>query len=531
MGAHRLISARRNVKVKAALSALILAASSFTLAQADAGAATAYSTVQPGAFTGYAFDACTAPSSKSMAAWRANSPYKAIGIYIGGAARGCTQANLTAAWVQEQVTAGWKLLPIYVGPQATCATVTKKTLIDNQNAQAQGRTVAGDAVTQATALGLAKQSIIIYDLEAYNTSDATCRAGILSFLNGWTVRLHELGYLSGFYSSVSSGIADQIAVYNTSGYARPDYIDFARWDQVVTTTDAKIPATAWPGKRRMKQYRGGHTETYGDVTINIDNNYVDFAPPPSATMADFNGNGFADFMAKQTSNGNVYVYPGNGTGISSRITVATNWKSMNAIIRIGDLNRDGKEDVIARQTNGDLWFYPGTGTGFGTRKKLATKQTAIRELTAAGDLNKDGYPDMVAVQGGTLYLYPGAAGAKFGARKAIYSAGWTTLYELSGVGDFNRDGYPDLVARQNSTGTLFLFPGKKGAYGSNKTSLGTGWNGVRDIVGVGDFDRDGYTDLVGVRTKDSALLLWRGNGKSLSYKTLYSAFKGSTPLA
>ena len=31
------------------------------------------------------------------------SRYRGIGIYFGGAARGCTQANLTAAWVKEQI--------------------------------------------------------------------------------------------------------------------------------------------------------------------------------------------------------------------------------------------------------------------------------------------------------------------------------------------------------------------------------------------------------------------------------------------
>src|SRR4051812_31723719 len=116
MGAHALIEPRRSVAIKASFLALVLAASLFALARANATAATAYSTVQPGSFTGSAFDACTAPPAASMTAWKA-SPYKAIGIYIGGVSRGCTQANLTAAWVQQQVTAGWKLLPLYVGPQ------------------------------------------------------------------------------------------------------------------------------------------------------------------------------------------------------------------------------------------------------------------------------------------------------------------------------------------------------------------------------------------------------------------------------
>ena len=306
--------AHRRRTVRALFCVVIVLLSSFTLTRADAIVTTAFTTVQPGTFTGYAFDACTAPSSAAMTAWKESSPYRAVGVYFGGINRGCTQANLTPAWVREQVTAGWRLLPLYVGPQATCTKATKKKhLIDNAKADAQGRDIASDAVAQAVSLGLAKQSVLIYDMEAYSTDDPVCRAGVLAFMSGWTARLHDLGYFSGFYSSVSSGVADQVANYATPRYVRPDYLDFARWDKVVTLSDPEIPDTAWAPHRRMKQYQGGHKETYGGVTINIDNNYVDFAILPPARMADFTGNGWSDVLARTASTGNLVIYPGNGT--------------------------------------------------------------------------------------------------------------------------------------------------------------------------------------------------------------------------
>src|SRR5690349_18992528 len=96
-----LTPARRKVGIAALISAVVLGASSFALMRADG--ATNFSTVQPGNFTGSAFDACTAPTSASMKAWREKSPYKAIGIYIGGINRGCAQPQLTPEWVKEQV--------------------------------------------------------------------------------------------------------------------------------------------------------------------------------------------------------------------------------------------------------------------------------------------------------------------------------------------------------------------------------------------------------------------------------------------
>ena len=46
-------------------------------------------------YTGLGFDACSTPCPTTMAAWAA-SPYRAIGVYIGGANRACSQPNLTA---------------------------------------------------------------------------------------------------------------------------------------------------------------------------------------------------------------------------------------------------------------------------------------------------------------------------------------------------------------------------------------------------------------------------------------------------
>src|SRR3954454_11772125 len=88
-----------------------------------ASPARAANVVTPGNFTGYGFDQCTAPTQRAMDAWLTGSPYWAVGIYISGDSRGCTsQPNLTPAWVGTQLSKGWRLLPIALGPQASCTT-------------------------------------------------------------------------------------------------------------------------------------------------------------------------------------------------------------------------------------------------------------------------------------------------------------------------------------------------------------------------------------------------------------------------
>ncbi|MEV0898863.1 glycoside hydrolase domain-containing protein [Actinoplanes sp. NPDC049802] len=497
----------------------------------NATAATALAP-QPGNFTGHGFDACTAPSSDTMAAWLKSSPYRAVGIYFGGANRGCTQKNLTAAWVREQVNRGWRMIPLYVGPQASCTNVTRKNLIDDTRAAAQGRATADDAVRQASALGLSRESVLIYDMEAYDSKNTACREGVLAFMSAWTGRLHDHGYFSGYYSSAASGIADMVAVHGKPGYVRPDYIDFARWDQVVTVSDKVIPETYWQPRRRMKQYRGAHQETWGGVTINIDNDYLDVARLPSAGQSDWNRNGWPDVLARTTATGNLYAYPGNGVHVSedSRTKVGS-YASANALLRM-DLNRDGHVDLIVRNRAGAVYFHPGLSSGrFGARKRLYKNLSHLRELTAIGDLNRDGYPDMLAAQtsNGNVYLYPGKKGAKFGKRTAIAYGDWNNRSEFTGVGDFDRDGFPDLLVKLNSNNGLYLYRGKQGGL---QTALRIGSAaGLRDLYGIGDFDRDGHPDVAAVQTSTGDLLLQRGTGTALTAgPRLSTGYKGRSPL-
>jgi hypothetical protein len=249
-------------------------------------------------FTGLGFDACAAPSLRSMAAW-VDSPYRAIGVYIGGANRACSQPNLTASWVAAQTEADWHLIPTYVGLQAPTSACSSCAKLTSSQATAQGVAAAEDAVEEAAAIGIGPGSPIYNDMEAYTqTSSAT--AATLAFLEAWTNELHSLGYLSGVYSSSSSGIED-IADQVGTGYELPDAIWVANWNGEQNTVDSVVPASAWANHQRIHQYQGGHNETYGGVTINIDNNYVDGPTVGSATLvAGDNPIGYLDLASSPT---------------------------------------------------------------------------------------------------------------------------------------------------------------------------------------------------------------------------------------
>jgi len=241
---------------------------------AHASRAPATASVGGSIFTGLGFDACSAPSTKAMAAW-AESPFRGVGIYIGGENSACSQPNLSASWVSAQTTAGWHLIPTYVGLQAPTSACSSCAKLTTAAAGAQGMAAAEDAVAAAAAIGIGAGSPIYFDMEAYSpTTSAT--SAVLTFLGAWTEKLHQLGYLSGVYSSSSSGIADLADAYGTT-YASPDNIWTANWNYAEDTLDPVVPATAWANHQRIHQFRGGHDETWGGTTINIDSDYVDGA--------------------------------------------------------------------------------------------------------------------------------------------------------------------------------------------------------------------------------------------------------------
>src|SRR5207302_8262 len=125
-----------------------------------AATATVPTTVSNG--SGEGFDACTAPSNSVMSAWQ--SSYSSVGIYLGGSDMACAQPNLTPGWVATQASAGWHLMPLYVGPQAAFGELTSPS--------SQGVAAADDAISQAANLGLSPGNIIYYDMESYSSGQS-----------------------------------------------------------------------------------------------------------------------------------------------------------------------------------------------------------------------------------------------------------------------------------------------------------------------------------------------------------------------
>ena len=251
----------------------------FTAAPAVAASPT------PGSFTGFAFDTCTAPDNATMDAWLTQSPYLGVGVYIGGANRLCdSQPNLSADWVRRQSARGWKVLPIWVGPQAACSGYAS--VIDDAPASsyaaaaAQGRSQAAAAVAAAKELGIPAHSTLWYDLEDFDLQASDdCRRSAWAFLSAWTRRLHALDYASGLYGGAATVIhgLDYADSVSPSAYTEPDQIWYA-WANGRADTAIKsswVRSTSWTPHRRIHQYVIDVVQSYGGLALTVDKNFMD----------------------------------------------------------------------------------------------------------------------------------------------------------------------------------------------------------------------------------------------------------------
>ncbi|MEU3609301.1 FG-GAP-like repeat-containing protein [Streptomyces sp. NPDC035033] len=145
------------------------------------------------------------------------------------------------------------------------------------------------------------------------------------------------------------------------------------------------------------------------------------------SSGDVNGDGYADLVARQASTGDVYFYGGTAThALKARVRIGANWKLYKKIVGAGDLNGDGRGDLLGLDSAGVLWRYYGTSTGGVTaRVKVGGGWGGYSALVGVGDLSGDGKADLLARDtAGKLWRYASTGAGAYGTRVLIGSSGW-----------------------------------------------------------------------------------------------------------
>lgn len=229
--------------------------------------------------------------------------------------------------------------------------------------------------------------------------------------------------------------------------------------------------------------------------------YLEPCCPPSRphrVRADFDGNGVSDIWWWNLATGansiwNISPQAGLIGGTTPPPVPYT------VVFRgVGDFNNDGSADVLWHQCADarlvSVWFMvDGTLTGGLSLATVVSAPTEWVSTAGVGDFNGDGYSDILwrnATTGANSIWYITAEGFIGGANLPSVSA---VDLKVAAVGDFNNDGRADILWRNVRTRTLIIWMMNGGSIIRGSTL--TASDSLR-VIGTGDFNGDGSLDLL-----------------------------------
>jgi hypothetical protein len=233
--------------------------------------------------------------------------------------------------------------------------------------------------------------------------------------------------------------------------------------------------------------------------------------PKSIAVGDLDHDGKLDLaltaFTPVTGGGSVVILRGNGDGSFHPFQEYVTGQNGPAIV-VGDIDGDGKQDVVVTDVSHHVTVLVGRGDG--TLVGPATDPTADGPVSvAAGDFDLDHNTDLVVANeiANTFSLLHGNGDGRFQPH-VDFAAGPMPSAVLASR--LNSDGKLDAAITNASTDTVSILLGAGDGTFRPRVTFGTGVTPIALIDG--DFDMDGTIDLAVANQGGDSVSILRGNG-------------------
>jgi hypothetical protein len=276
----------------------------------------------------------------------------------------------------------------------------------------------------------------------------------------------------------------------------------------------------------------------GGVAFRPGLRYVAGSSPLAVGLGDVNGDGTLDVAVidediGNSSGGEVSVLPGYGDGTFAAARSLPLAGSTPLAVALGDLDGDGRLDLVGANSGGSVTVARGDGRGsFGAPTSVSLGAVPIANAVALADMDGDGHEDLVtaAVTSGldvhVVQVMRGAGDGTFGAPTAV-----NVGRNPSGlaIADFDGDGKLDVASADTGDDQVTILLGRPLLGPARSFAAGSGPSSVV----AGDFDGDGKIDLVVADStaSDGGWLRGNGNGTFAAARTFATALHPQTVAA
>ena len=211
----------------------------------------------------------------------------------------------------------------------------------------------------------------------------------------------------------------------------------------------------------------------------------------SARLGDLNGDGRADILF-QNDTGDVTVWQTNGNGGLSAITDLGQLPAGFHIFGTGNFNNTPGDDILLRSSSGTLAVWPTSGIAVGA--PIALGNTSANYHNAGiGDFTGDGQDDLLFRGDGGDIVTWGVANNSLATPPTVLGS-TSTAYHIVGIDDFTGDHQADILFR-NDNGDIALWQVANNQLVNAPKVIGS-TSTAYHVVSTGDFDGNGAKDIL-----------------------------------